>query len=150
MSELKDLLEEKRRWFTMPQDSFRALQERRQRRRNRRVLAGVLALLIAGAGVGGLYRIHLIGRAPSERTAAQPGRSESPGNLSSCKFIATFERPDVCRPLRRHQADGGSPAGVRRGSWMQRHGGISAPQLDDPGFQPSGGAGLGRSCHARQ
>jgi hypothetical protein len=91
MSELRDLLEEKRRRFTMPQDSFRALQGRRERRRNRRVFAGVLALLIAGAVVGGLYRNHLIGRAPSERTAAQPRRSAAPGSLNSCKFIATFE-----------------------------------------------------------
>src|SRR5436190_8154130 len=69
MSDFKDRLEEERRRFAMSGDSFQDLERRRDRkRRNRRLASGVVALLIAAAGVGGgLY-------------AFRPTRSASPAD----------------------------------------------------------------------
>src|SRR2546425_3803652 len=54
MSDFKERLEEERRRFAMSGDSFPDLERRRERkRRNRRIASGVVALLIAAAGVGG-------------------------------------------------------------------------------------------------
>ncbi|MGH2555939.1 MAG: hypothetical protein ACRDHO_09530 [Actinomycetota bacterium] len=54
MSDYRDQLEQERRRFTMPEGSLPSLERRRDRkRRNRQFAAGVFALLIAAAGVGG-------------------------------------------------------------------------------------------------
>jgi Family of unknown function (DUF6281) len=90
MSELRDLLEERRRRFTMPEHSLLALQRRQERRRNRQIFAGALALLIAGAGVGGLYGIRAIGKAPSGGQLSKASSGGTPGE-ASCVFIAKFE-----------------------------------------------------------
>jgi hypothetical protein len=54
MSDYRDLLERERRRHTMPDGSLEGLQRRRDRkRRNSQIAVGILALLIAAAGVGG-------------------------------------------------------------------------------------------------
>jgi len=50
----REMLESERRRYKMPDGSFDALERRRDRkRRNRRVASGLVALLIAAAGLGG-------------------------------------------------------------------------------------------------
>jgi Family of unknown function (DUF6281) len=80
MDELKELLEEKRRRFTMPERSFEALQARKERRRNRRLLAGAVAVIILGVAVGGVYTLHAVGRLGPRGTTGD----------ASCAFMATF------------------------------------------------------------
>ena len=62
MSDYRDLLEQERRRFRMP-GSMRDLERRRERRRrNRRVASGLVALIIAAAGIGaGLYALRPTG-----------------------------------------------------------------------------------------
>ena len=63
MSDYRDLLEQERRRFRMPHGSMEDLERRRdRRRRNRRVASGIVALIIAAAGIGGgLYALRPTG-----------------------------------------------------------------------------------------
>ena len=63
MSDYRDLLEQERRRFRMPHGSMQDLERRRdRRRRNRRVASGIVALIIAAAGIGaGLYALRPTG-----------------------------------------------------------------------------------------
>jgi photosystem II stability/assembly factor-like uncharacterized protein len=71
MSDYRDLLEQERRKFAMRDGTIGGLERRRNRkRRNGQILAGVLALLIAAAGVGGgLFALRSsTGLRPGDRT----------------------------------------------------------------------------------
>jgi photosystem II stability/assembly factor-like uncharacterized protein len=63
MSDYRDLLERERRRFRMPHGSMEGLERRRDRkRRNRRIASGIVALVIAAAGLGaGLYALRPAG-----------------------------------------------------------------------------------------
>lgn len=76
MSDYRDLLEQERRRHAMRDVSLQGLRRRRDRKhRNGQILAGVLALLIAAAGVGGgLYAF----RASSGVKPNLPGPSATP------------------------------------------------------------------------
>lgn len=77
MSEFRDLLEQERRRHTMSHGSFEDLYRRRDRkRRNRRIAAGLVALVIAAVGVGGgLYAFRPTG---STKPAISPSPSTTP------------------------------------------------------------------------
>jgi hypothetical protein len=70
MSDYRDLLEQERRRHAMRDGSLEGLRRRRERkRRNGQILAGVLALLIAAAGVGGaLFALQSTGPKPAGQT----------------------------------------------------------------------------------
>src|SRR6266511_4140424 len=97
MSDYRDLLDKERRRFAMRDGSLEGLEQRwNRKRRNARIAAGVLALLIAAAGVGGgLYAFRSssglkpgvspsfspppsIGPAPSETPGVVSGRLSPP------------------------------------------------------------------------
>src|SRR5438552_2967973 len=82
MSDFKDRLEQERRRFAMSGDSFQDLERRRDRkRRNRRLASGLVALVIAAAGVGGgLY-------------AFRPTRSASPVDTPTPSVVPTTPTP---------------------------------------------------------
>jgi photosystem II stability/assembly factor-like uncharacterized protein len=65
MSDYRDLLERERRRFRMPHGSMEELERRRDRkRRNRRIASGIVALVIAAAGLGaGFYALRPAGNA---------------------------------------------------------------------------------------
>jgi photosystem II stability/assembly factor-like uncharacterized protein len=81
MSDFKERLEQERRRFAMSGDSFRDLERRRDRmRRNRRLASGLVALVIAAAGVGGgLYAFRSTGSVPVVDSPTPPvGRTTPP------------------------------------------------------------------------
>jgi photosystem II stability/assembly factor-like uncharacterized protein len=63
MGDYRDLLEQERRRFRMPGGSMQDLERRRdRRRRNRRIASGIVALIVAAAGLGaGLYALRPTG-----------------------------------------------------------------------------------------
>ncbi len=71
MADLRDLLEMKRRQAVPPPDALEGLATlRRRRHRNRRVAAGLTAILIAAAGIGGTFAaLDLSGRQARQSTA---------------------------------------------------------------------------------
>jgi len=73
----RDMLESERRRYRMPDGSFDALERRRDRkRRNRKVASGVVALLIAAAGLGGALVAFRDSGQP--KPGVSPGPSQSP------------------------------------------------------------------------
>jgi photosystem II stability/assembly factor-like uncharacterized protein len=89
MNEYRDLLEQERRRHAMRDGTVRGLERRRNRkRRNGQIVAGIVALLIAAAGVGGgLYafrssaaRKPIVGHTPtpSPTTSLRPSPTPSP------------------------------------------------------------------------
>jgi Photosynthesis system II assembly factor YCF48 len=97
MSEFRDLLDQERRRHRMSDGSFRDLERRRDRkRRNRRLGSGVLALVIAAAGIGaGLYAFRPTG-------SAQPANSPTPSTGPSTPTPSpshTIEPPPAAAAL---------------------------------------------------
>jgi photosystem II stability/assembly factor-like uncharacterized protein len=90
MSDFRNRLEQERRRFAMRGDSFQDLEKRRQRKhRNRRLASGLVALLIAGAGVGGgLYAFRptsqeKLGHSPTPSVGPSvPSASPSPAETT--------------------------------------------------------------------
>jgi photosystem II stability/assembly factor-like uncharacterized protein len=77
MSDYRDLLEQERRRHAMRDGTVRGLERRRNRkRRNGQIVAGIVALLIAAAGVGGgLYAFRA---ASGVKPGVNPNPSSSP------------------------------------------------------------------------
>src|SRR5437763_5700939 len=81
MDDLREQLERERRRHRMPNGSLGALERRRERKqRNRRMASGVVALLIAAAGVGGALYAFRLNHAvtPAHNPTPSPSSPPSP------------------------------------------------------------------------
>ena len=79
MSDLREALERERRRFRMPEGSGDDLERRRDaRRRNARVLSGVVALAVAGVGAVGVFIAFRDTDPPFRPAISPPVATESP------------------------------------------------------------------------
>jgi photosystem II stability/assembly factor-like uncharacterized protein len=88
----RDMLESERRRYRMPDGSWGALERRRdQKRRNRRVASGVVALLIAAAGLGGVLVAFRDSGRP--KPGESPSPSQTPTGEPSIGSVASVSGP---------------------------------------------------------
>jgi len=96
MGDYRDLLEQERRKHAMRDGTLRGLERRRDRkRRNSQLLAGIVALLIAAAGVGGglyAFRDSTVGR-PGDRTPTPTPSAAPTPSLSGQAGPASVSGP---------------------------------------------------------
>ena len=126
MSDYRDLLERERRRFRMPHGSMEELERRRDRkRRNRRIASGIVALVIAAAGIGaGLYALRPAGNGKPVVTPTPTVAPPSAHGLLAPSGPIQFVSPEkgwAVRPNGQIVAtvDGGK-------TWMVQHKGTMA------------------------
>src|SRR5205809_2891231 len=88
MSDYRDLLDQERRRFAMRGGTMGDLEKRRQRKhRNRRIASGLVALVIAAAGIGaGLFALRPTGNAKPSHTPT-PTPTPTPTSSQTPSFI---------------------------------------------------------------
>lgn len=132
MSDLKELLERERQRFAMRDGTLEGLERRRNRkRRNGQIVAGVLALLIAAAGVGGgLFALRRStgprpgGQTPTPTARPAPGGPEgAPSQVSGpIQFVDDMHGWAVINGRIQATSDGGK-------TWSVQHAASDVTEL---------------------
>src|SRR5439155_5275506 len=118
MTDLRDGLEHEIRRHRLPSDALeRVAEHKRRRQRNRRLASGLVALVVAGAGIGGgLYAVRSTGPgapgAPPGRTTLSPVAPSPVESPSQPAAPAVSTIPFVSGPIQFVDANRGWMAGA--------------------------------------